>query len=37
MLKIILLEAKPYKLAESVIPHQALFQDQLGCVTYHLT
>jgi len=36
MLKIILLEAKTYKLAESVIPHQALFQHQLGYVAYHL-
>jgi len=26
------IEAKIYKLTESVIPHQTLFQHQLGCV-----
>jgi len=34
------IEAKIYKLRESVIPHQTLFQHQLGYVAYaalHLT
>jgi len=30
------IEAKIYKLTESVIPHQILFQHQRGCVAYHL-
>jgi len=32
MLKIIFIEAEIYKLTESVIPHQALFQHELGYV-----